>query len=416
MSENQDSPALLKQALEELLPNAKAVPPPPEPAAKPNGFSTFLQDFVTGREPQTTQWIRLASMVASQSFSCDVVVRVLRPKEKSASGNLPLDRLGISIARKVGAKYSPARLKRIQGTPENFVHDPSNPGAAHEAYKFDKSFLGATARILVISDEDPSSVTLDAIRAAVNKELPEAEIKSFTLQWLEEHFQSAPLDDRYFLSSESPLSVLSREANPHRPDDTPQLAQPDVVRLDVQPTPAEEKKAAAVKPVHVHPRRAKAKPAAPAVQNAKRSLSARSRMTLVFVAMAVLAVGILVLGSANGFLFRKTPSPMVPDYIPEPAEQILVEPVNTEAPKVQPVVESKPKGPRGIITVPSAGLRSGPSLSAKAVKTTVKNKERVTILKRRSADVGPDWVQIETKSGVVGWVWASVVKEQKRKL
>jgi hypothetical protein len=343
-------------------------------------------------------------------------VRVLRPKEKSAAGNIPLDRLGTSIARKLGAKYSPARLKRIHGTPENFVNDSANPDVAHETYKFDKSFLGATARILVISDEDPSALTLDAIRAAVNKELPEAEVKSFTLQWLEEHFQSAPLDDRYFLSSESPLSVLSREANPHRPDDPPQPVQPDVVRLDVQPAPVEEKKAPVVKRVHIHPRHAKPKPTAPAVRNAKRSLSPRSRVTLAFAAVALLAVGILVLGSAKGFLFRKTPSPMVPEYIPEPTEQIPVEPASIEAPKVQPVVESKPKGPLGIITVPSAGLRSGPSLSAKAVKTSVKNKEQVTILKHRRADVGPDWVQIETKSGVVGWVWASVVREQRKKL
>jgi hypothetical protein len=139
-------------------------------------------------------------------------------------------------------------------------------------------------------------------------------------------------------------------------------------------------------------------------------------MTVAIVAMAVIAVTIVVLGRTNGFLARKTFTPATPDYIPEPAMQLTEDPPTAEAPKVQPVVASKPKGPLGVITVPSAGLRSGPSLTAKSVKTTVKNRERVTILKRRTADVGPDWVQIETKSGVVGWVWSSVVKEQKRKM
>jgi hypothetical protein len=85
------------------------------------------------------------------------------------------------------------------------------------------------------------------------------------------------------------------------------------------------------------------------------------------------------------------------------------------APEAQaaPVTVKKPRGPMGVIAVPSAGLRSGPSLDAKMTKTVVKQSERVAILQRRASTAGPDWIQVETASGRSGWVWASVVKQRK---
>lgn len=80
---------------------------------------------------------------------------------------------------------------------------------------------------------------------------------------------------------------------------------------------------------------------------------------------------------------------------------------------VAPAAGRRGDGPNAVITVPSAGLRSAPSLRSKALKTVVKENEKVRVLKRVSSDSGPDWVQIETASGRTGWVWASVVKEGK---
>jgi hypothetical protein len=44
-------------------------------------------------------------------------------------------------------------------------------------------------------------------------------------------------------------------------------------------------------------------------------------------------------------------------------------------------------------------------------KTAVRQKERVEILRRYSSQTGPDWILVRTKSGTIGWVVASVVKE-----
>jgi hypothetical protein len=93
---------------------------------------------------------------------------------------------------------------------------------------------------------------------------------------------------------------------------------------------------------------------------------------------------------------------------------VVVEKVTPPAPiSATSEVPTRPQGPVGVVTVPSAGLRAGHSLDAKPVRATVRNNERVTILKRHYGDAGPGWVQIETKSGKVGWVWAAVVRELK---
>ncbi len=413
--------------------------PTPEPEGRPDGqmagirkvsggspdLDRFLEDFISGREPQTTQWIRLASLVASQSFSCDVVVRVLRANEKTASGTLPIDKLGVSIARKTGAKYSPGRLKRIEGRAASVAEDPGGSEESRERFSFDKSFLPASARVLVIGDHETPPPTYEAIRKSIAAQLPNAEVKSFTLHWLEQHFRSALLDDRYFLTSESPLSVLSRQANPHRPE-VPQ--EPAIVEseeavdsvLSLMPPPAEETAEATLSIVPAAPRPSAVVPRSPG----KRPVPApagKSRfpswLLLVGLGIVVLGVGLVVVAEKRGVFSAKFQGADA-SVIPEPSEAPMTAPPavqSTPAPVSVPVAEARPRGPQGIITVPSAGLRSGPSLDSKLLRKSVRGNERVTILKRRSSNAGPGWVQIETKGGVVGWVWASVVREGKRR-
>jgi hypothetical protein len=93
-----------------------------------------------------------------------------------------------------------------------------------------------------------------------------------------------------------------------------------------------------------------------------------------------------------------------------PVEEVAPPPV--PEPERAPVQKPAPKGPSGVITVPSAGLRSAPSLDAKMTATVVKERERVMILQRRASSSGPDWIQVRTSAGKSGWVWASVVKQR----
>lgn len=93
-----------------------------------------------------------------------------------------------------------------------------------------------------------------------------------------------------------------------------------------------------------------------------------------------------------------------------PAEEVVPPPA--PEPERAPAMKPTPKGPSGVITVPSAGLRSAPSLDAKMTATVVKERERVTILQRRASSSGPDWMQVRTSAGKTGWVWASVVKQR----
>ncbi len=416
------------------LPNVFDLPAP-EPEDRPEGqlartrtesvgrseFDRFLEDFISGREPQTTQWIRLASLVASQSFSCDVVIRVLRPNEKVASGTLPIDKLGVSIARKVGAKYSPGRLKRAAVRMEDFGFDPDEGGGSAEKFSFDKSFLPATARVLVIGDHEAPAPTIEAIRKSVEAQLPNAEVKSFTLHWLEEHFRTAPLDDRYFLSSESPLSVLSRQANPHRPEvpQEPVIVAPDMIVAPAVPDAPSQLAETPVGAVAATTQEAPAHPLAAPRPKAKKPTQLAAKKSrfpswagLVALGIIVLGVGLVVVADKRGMFSAKFEGADA-SVIPEPTEAPLAEPptVQTAPAASAPAVEAKPKGPQGIITVPSAGLRSGPSLDSKPLRRSVRGNERVTILRRKPSNAGPDWVQVQTKSGAVGWVWSSVVRE-----
>ncbi len=88
-------------------------------------------------------------------------------------------------------------------------------------------------------------------------------------------------------------------------------------------------------------------------------------------------------------------------------------PVREVAPPPKKVVAVEKPGPapNAVVSVPSAGLRSSPSLKVHPMKATVKRNERITILKRVPSRSGPDWVQIRTGSGRVGWIWASLVRE-----
>ena len=402
---------------------------PAHPAAKEEQeqMAKYLLDFKSGREPQTTQWIRLASLVVSHSFSCDVVVRALAPKEKVAGGTTPLDKLGVAIARKTNSKYCPARLQRVAAGLDGFVKDPDNAGASAEMYRFDKSFLPATARVLVVGDVDTTPATFESIKGAIRQALPRAEVKVFTLAWVGEHIKDERIDGKYFTTSVSPLSVLQKEESPIAAP-VPEAAADSPAPATVLSTAEEKVEPAAedVPPIveEVTSKRSQL-PQEPdrapvrgrAGHHASTPFKVRTRTGAAATAILLIGVGIVLVSSAI-MLFAKKPSTL--EAATFNALPIMEEPIvaveKVLPPPPAPATAAgpkKPQGPQGIVTVPSAGLRAGHSLDAKPVRGSVRNNERVTILKRYYGDAGPGWVQIETKTGKVGWVWAAVVRELK---
>jgi hypothetical protein len=411
MSENHRTPGFLGE-----LPGQSAARQsggaPVTSEAEQEQLSRFLVDFKAGAEPQTTQWIRLASLVASHSFSCDIVIRALGPTERSAKGAGPLDKLAVAIARKTGAKYCPTRLQRSTDGFDSLLKEGVDPGT-NDRFAFDKSFLPPKCRVLVVGEPETSPRTFEAIKAAVLDALPEAEVKVFTLAWLEEHVRGAHLDGAYFLSHASPVSALHEGKVAARPS-------------AAREQNAQKGKGAAAKGAAKsgRPKRSKepVAAAAPAERATERGSSAAGSKRFYLVAVGVIVLLALALLISRNWTARHgsdlhASSELIPSQAqvtpaPRPSERASVPPAPPVARRVEP---AKPKGPQGVINVPRAGLRPVPSLDAKPMKGSVRNNEPVTILKRKSSSSGPDWLQIETRSGRVGWVWASVVREVRKK-
>ena len=140
--------------------------------------------------------------------------------------------------------------------------------------------------------------------------------------------------------------------------------------------------------------------------------SSRGLMTLSIVAAALLVL-------VGGVYVYTSVSATEPSY-PHPISEELYR--TPSVPVTQPVIENVPPPVKeieepifqsnAIIDVPSVGLRSVPNFDAVAKLGSIKRGEPVLIIGRNS-DKGPDWVKIKTKSGKVGWVFASVVRERK---
>lgn len=140
--------------------------------------------------------------------------------------------------------------------------------------------------------------------------------------------------------------------------------------------------------------------------------SSRGLMTL-----SIIAAALLVL--VSGVYVYTSMAAKEPSY-PRPISEELYR--TASVPVNQPVVEYEPPPPKeavqpifqpnAVIDVPSVGLRNVPDIDAVAKSGSIKRAERVEIIGRNS-NKGPNWIKIKTKSGRVGWIFASVVKEKK---
>lgn len=154
-----------------------------------------------------------------------------------------------------------------------------------------------------------------------------------------------------------------------------------------------------------------------AAQKLPRPLPARSfsKKYAVFLVGALLFC--IILGAAYVYTSTGTGPAWYLNPVEKPVEPapIPVAPPPSKAVTVPPKEVAKPAfQPHAVINVPSVGLRNSPDIDAKVTSTRLTQGEGVQIVKRHS-ERGPEWVQVKTKSGKVGWVFASVLTERKRK-
>jgi hypothetical protein len=396
-------------------------------------ISRSLVDFQFNREPQTTQWIRLALVAGGELGQADVIIRALSSKELFASGKSPLDRLGSELAQRIGCPFAPERLVKVRpvAAVKNAGIREARDKILKDTYEFDPTGLPETPRLLVIDDIITTGATFAAISTAIHAKLPQSPLTYFALArtdpWLvrshlNQTFSSdvnpdvfrpnADLDERYFRGAASTVEKKRRpggvraasaasfsnqtygHGNAAASAATPRVFGEEEEEVAVAEPHARETlpspKAAALPPAH--------RPAVPV-----RSLWS----TLKPIAIGGAALAVLL---TTFFLTEEKQKGATVSGIPPTAPHESYVPRQGETVRPQsPRVKSDTRL-RGIVNVPSIGLRVQPLMTSAPVPGVyVQAGERVILLRILKPEIGPDWVLIETASGKQGWVIAPVV-------
>jgi len=358
----------------------------PVRAGHQDRVSTSLRKFIDGGEPHLSRWIELAAPRVAGELSFDLIVRVLRHDEVTSDGSAPLDKLCDAIATASGKPYVPHRMQKKRTTRplEDLVGKAARATEMDGVLQFDESSMKHNAQILVVDSLLWTGATLEAVARAIHEKLPQAEVMAFVLTRADATSNNSHLNPDYFEGT--PNDTAGAPPKGRKESSRPKQAK------DAQPVPA-----AGVTP---------APDAVPA---------RRSRVPTSTILIGGMALVFLVIGALVPLRSSKKP-PDTPDPLIEPFE--VSPPENAGPPAspstVQPVRLSEPAYPQGIVTVPAAGLRQSASMDARMVsKVSLRKGDQVSIVKKHKPDFGPTWVQVRTKSGKVGWVFASVVQEKK---
>jgi predicted amidophosphoribosyltransferase len=359
-------------------------------------ISKCILDFNDGQEPQVSRWIRLASPMITRQVPFDCVVTALRSKETVAEPASPLRRLGEAIAKEKGVPFAPERLRKGRVTAElrSLVGKAARQKELSGVFSFDGNGLPPKARILVVDDVMVTGATAEAIEGAIHTALPEAEVFCFVLGRAHGLAPNSHLNPEYFTSER---------------DD----------KLPILEPPRQNTKAREHNPVSLRHRIVKN--LTDRFPRALRRADTKEKSRF-WIYVSILAVVFLLVGSLIPLGWGKKSSsssaelpemrPVV-DGLAKSAEPKYAPPVT----KAAPVQEApKMRYPLGTVVVPGVGLRTKPTVGAPAVpKVALRNGEQVSVLKRHSPGNGPPWVQVQTKSGKAGWVFASLIKESKAK-
>ena len=347
--------------------------------------SASLRKFIDGAEPHLSRWIELAAARVAAELSFDVIMRVLRHDEVSGGVGAPLDKLCDAIAMASGKPYDSQRIRKKHATRpiEDLVGKAARAAEIDGVIRFDSSAMKDDPRILVVDSLLWTGATLEAVARAIHDRLPQAAVVAFVLTRADATSSNTHLNPDYF------------EGTSTDPGGPPAKTKKGSSRAkqakDARPVPAEK-----VTPQSVP---------APAQ---------RSRISASTLLIGGMALVFLIIGALVPLRSSKKP-PDMPDPLVEPFD--VNPPEDAEAPpspSVQPVRLVEPTYPQGVVIVPDAGLRQSASLNARMVgKATLRSGEQVSIVKKKKPDVGPTWVQVKTKSGKVGWVFASVVQEKR---
>jgi hypothetical protein len=346
--------------------------------------SASLRKFIDGTEPHLSRWIELAAPRVAGELSFDLIVRVLRHDEVAADGSAPLDKLCDAISVASGKPYVPHRIKKTHTTRplEELVGKAARTSELDGVLGFDGSAIRDDARILVVDSLLWTGSTVEAVARAIHEKLPNADVLAFVLTRADATSGNEHLNPDYFEgTSNDPAGAPART---RKPSSRAKRAK------DARPAPASEA------------------PAAP-VPAPGRTL----RISTSTVFIGGMALVFLIIGALVPLRSGKKP-PDMPDPLVEPFEVGPPEHAEAPAPTVRPVRAIEPEYPQGLVIVPDAGLRQSASLDARMVaKASLRSGEQVSIVKKHKPDAGPTWVQVKTKSGKSGWVFASVVQEKK---
>jgi hypothetical protein len=358
-------------------------------------ISKYLLDFSHGIEPQMSRWVMLAAPLVVKAGSFDVILRMPQTNDDAPPASSPLDRLCETIAGQCGSEFMSGRLElseqaKTSQKPGRQAGLPPEPAGQ---FRFNGEGLPPNAKILVVDSIMKTTTAMETVAEAIHAELPGAEVSCFVLGKADPKSRNTHLNPEYFVSPDGQehqpllLPVGTTFSSPVQSEAAPtgMLARKAASRSVLQQVPAGRERS-------------------------------KFWLYLAGVALFVLIIGALVpLKSGKKSVTTLTPLAEAPPAI-EVKETFEPSRTSLEPSGQGSSLSSSPFGNQrqGLVTVPGVGLRPKHAMNSKPLpQTMLRNGERVAILKKYDADAGPDWVQIQTKTGKVGWVFASVVKEAK---
>jgi predicted amidophosphoribosyltransferase len=371
--------------------------------------SRSLHDFKDGCEPQAARWIALAAPKVCNDLKFDIIVRSLGTGELKASPGTPLDRLCDAIAEGSGAVYQPERLEKQKAVRAltSLAGRAARQKELDGVYLFDGSGLAKNARILLVDDIATTGATLEAISKAMTTALPGAVVICFVLARVEAQLLNKHIDPNYFLKGiqSDPVKTSVRMSQQAPPEPSGYHTQ------SVRMTQSQTAPAAATGHDSLGARKtgASVQLTGGSVRGStpERPGKAQKGLHTRFYVIGLL-LSLLLLGATVLIPVKKDPAPPTSQFVQLVNQNEIKSPEPIPERRVTLPVDGKP----AVVTVPSTGLRTSHSMESRIIpKVTVKQKERVDVLRRFSSQTGPDWIQVRTKGGTVGWVVASVVKE-----